>query len=36
MQDVTTADSVSGKSDYDSYVIEQMRGAIAAQSGDWR
>ncbi|BCI67810.1 hypothetical protein AA0242T_1074 [Acetobacter aceti NRIC 0242] len=34
MQDVTTADSVSGKSDYDSYVIEQMRGAIAAQSGD--
>ncbi|MCH4090869.1 hypothetical protein [Acetobacter sp.] len=34
MKDVTTADSVSGKSDYDSYVIEQMRGAIASQSGD--
>lgn len=34
MQCVTTADGVSGKTDYDSYVIEQMRGAIAAQSGD--
>lgn len=34
MEAVKAADAVSGKSSYDSYVIEQMRGAIAAQSGD--
>ncbi|NHN89611.1 tol-pal system YbgF family protein [Acetobacter conturbans] len=34
MEAVKAADAVSGKTAYDSYVIEQMRGAIAAQSGD--
>lgn len=34
MDAVKNADAVSGKTSYDSYVIEQMRGAVAAQSGD--
>ncbi|GAJ28492.1 tetratricopeptide repeat protein [Acidomonas methanolica] len=34
MQDVDAADAVSGKTDYETYTIAQMRAAVAAQSGD--
>ncbi|GBR19980.1 hypothetical protein LV564_15525 [Komagataeibacter nataicola] len=34
MADVDAADAVSGKTDYESYTIAQMRAAVAAQSGN--
>ncbi|GCE84279.1 hypothetical protein MSKU9_2420 [Komagataeibacter diospyri] len=34
MADVDAADAVTGKSDYESYTIAQMRAAVAAQSGN--
>ncbi|EGG78252.1 hypothetical protein SXCC_01082 [Gluconacetobacter sp. SXCC-1] len=34
MADVDAADAVSGKSDFESYTIAQMRAAVAAQSGN--
>lgn len=34
MAAVNAADAVSGKTDYESYTIEQMRGAVAASSGN--
>lgn len=34
MSAVNAADAVAGKSDYEEYTINQMRAAIAAQSGD--
>ncbi|GBR35853.1 hypothetical protein AA101099_0161 [Neoasaia chiangmaiensis NBRC 101099] len=34
MADVNAADAISGKTDYETYTIAQMRAAVAAQSGD--
>lgn len=34
MTAIDEADKVAGKSDYESYTIEQMRAAVAAQSGN--
>lgn len=34
MSAIDEADAVAGKSDYESYTIEQMRAAVAAQSGN--
>lgn len=34
MADVDAADAVTGKSEYESYTIAQMRAAVAAQSGN--
>lgn len=35
-KDLNTADAVPGKTPYESFVIQELRGAIAAQSGDYK